>query len=76
MDGVQLSQGYRATTRRKFNFYHYESCKNLTKMFLNDLHYKISELNRESEHFYVGNISEDCMILFKSTLLNESSMLE
>ena len=40
-----------ATMRRKFTFYHYESCKNLTKMFLKDFHYKISELNRESEHF-------------------------
>ena len=41
MDGVQLPQGYRATTRRKFTFYNLSSQKLLVLIWLTSKGWKV-----------------------------------
>ena len=54
MDGVQLSQGYRATTRRQFTFYH--SVPRSLPTFSLDQPWKDEKLSQPWSHRVVLNL--------------------
>ena len=63
---------------RTSNIVRYRSHKNFnSEMFLNELYYKISELNSESEHSMLEIFTKKLrMILFKSMLPKKGSVSE